>query len=200
MMNANAILEKLSADAKAQAAAILTDANDRAAAMRRASDEKIAEARKAMLTRADEEAALSKQRMLRMHELDEHKKQLAAKRAMMDRAFEAALAKLQSMPKEQARAYLTDVVVSVADGDEQLVIGAERDAWFDADFVREANKALAASGKPDRLTVSSQRRSGMCGLALVKDMTEINCSFASLLASQRLALEAEVAKLLFPDD
>lgn len=199
-MNATAILEKLSADAKAQAASILTDANDRAAAMRKASDEKIAENRKAMLARVEEESALSKQRMQRMHELDEHKKQLAMKRAMMDRAFDAALAKLQAMPKEQARAYLLDVVASVADGDEQLVIGTEHDAWFDADFVREANVKLSAAGKKAELTVADTRRDGMSGLVLMKNLTEINCSFAALLESQRLSLEADVAKTLFPDD
>lgn len=197
-MNAQAILDQILADAKENASAILNDANDRAAQMRKASEKKIAEARAAAASQAEADAVVDKQRMERMAELDERKRILSDKRALIDRAFEGALARMKAMPAAQARSYLLDVVVSVAGGTEKVIVGAENDSWFDDSFVASANEALSAQGKPGRLTLETGRKSGVSGLILAQRDTEINCTYDALLSSRRLEMEAEVAQVLFP--
>ena len=217
-MNATAILEKLQEEAKENAAAILQDANDRAEKMRTASDAKIASAKADMEKKAKADGLVEEQRLIRMEELDERKRVLAAKRSLIDRAFDAALQKMKAMPADEARAFLIRLIAEVAEGDEQVIIGAEDAAWFNDAFVSEANAALKKAGRKGELTLATEqrkgvtlkkagreeevtlaaeRRKGVSGLILAKDDTEINCSYAAILDSKRLEMEAEVAQVLF---
>ncbi len=197
-MNATAILEKIHEEAKANAAAILQEANDRAEKLRTASDTKIASAKDEMEKKAKADGLVEEQRLIRMEELDERKRVLAAKRSLIDRAFDAALQKMKKMPAKDARAFLLGMITEVAEGDEQVVVGAEDAAWFDDAFVTEANEAMKKAGRKAELTLATEKRAGVSGLILTRDDTEINCSYASILDSRRLEMEAEVAQVLFP--
>ncbi len=197
-MNATAILEKIHEEAKANAAAILQEANDRAEKLRTASDTKIASAKDEMEKKAKADGLVEEQRLIRMEELDERKRVLAAKRSLIDRAFDAALQKMKKMPAKDARAFLLGMITEVAEGDEQIVVGAEDAAWFDDAFVTEANEAMKKAGRKAELTLATEKRAGVSGLILTRDDTEINCSYASILDSRRLEMEAEVAQVLFP--
>lgn len=197
-MNANAILEKILEDASASAAAILKDANDRAAQLRTVTDEKIARARKQTTDLAETDAAEAKGRMERMADLDERKLLLADKRVMIDRAFDLALAKMKAMPAKEARAYLLEQVAELADGTETIIPGGDNTSWLDGNFLADANAALVNAGRPGHLTLAQEKRPGVSGLILAKAQTEINCTYESLLNSQRLELEADAAQKLFP--
>ena len=197
-MNAQAILERIGADGRQAAAAILREAGEKADAMRAASDRKIAQLREQTLSMAQAEAEGLEQRMYRMAELDERKLLLAAKRDMMDQAFAAALQKLRKMDSLAAEAFFLSQVVSAAKGTETLLVGAEESEWFSTSFVEKANKALAAEGKDAKLTLGAERRAGVTGVILVGDGTEINCTLEALVASRRLMLESQVAAILFP--
>ena len=197
-MNAQAILDKILQDAKENASATLRDANDRAQGMKKASDERIAAARAQTEARAKQDAEAATARMQRMAELDERKLLLADKRRMMDQAFALALTKMKAMPAAQARAFLLTSLTELAEGDETLIVGAENDGWMDDKFLADANAALAAKGKPAKLTLAGDKRPGASGLLLAKHDTEINCTYEAFLNSQRLELEAQVAQTLFP--
>lgn len=147
-MNAQAILDKILEDAKENASAVLKDANDRAGAMRKATEERIATARANTEARAHEDAQAAAVRMERMAELDERKLLLKDKRDMMERAFSLALDKMKAMPAKEARAFLLSTLTELADGDEELIVGAESDGWMDKAFLADANAALTAVGKP----------------------------------------------------
>ena len=198
-MNANAIVAQLLSDAQTAADAAIADASARVAAMQAASDARIAAARKKTEERAEADAVSARARMARMAELDERKLLLADKRAVISRAFDQALAMMENMPAREARDFLLQVIPQVADGDETILPGERADAWLDGSFLQEANAAMASVGKPGRLTLSQEKRSGVSGLILVKGETEIHCTYAALLDSRRLALEAEVAAELFPE-
>ncbi len=198
-MNAQAILDKILEDAKETASATLRDANDRAAEMKKSTDAKIAAAREQMEKRAAQDAAAAADRMARMAELDERKLLLADKRKMMDRAFEMALQRLEAMPPKKARAFLLSTLAELAEGGEEIIVGADNDGWMDQSFLKDANAALVSAGKPGSLTLSGERRPGVSGLILAKNDTEIHVTWASLLGSRRLEMESQVAKTLFPD-
>ena len=198
-MNAQAILDKILEDAKENASAVLKDANDRAGAMRKATEERIATARANTEARAHEDAQAAAVRMGRMAELDERKLLLKDKRDMMERAFSLALDKMKAMPAKEARAFLLSTLTELADGDEELSVGAESDGGMDKAFLADANAALTAAGKPGKLTLAKEKRAGVSGLILARHDTEIHCTYQALLDSRRLEMEAQVAQMLFPN-
>ena len=174
-MNATAILEKIQEDARQNAVTILHEANDRADKLRRESDKRIANAKAQAENQAKADGEVEEQRLIRMAELDERKRVLAAKRQLIDRAFDKALERMKAMPGDKARAFLLGMVAQLAAGDERLIPGADNCAWLD-----------------------DHKREGVSGLILAKADTEINCSYEAILNSQRLELEADVAQALFP--
>lgn len=198
-MNANAIQEKILSDARAGASDIMRDANEKAARLRSEAEKRMAAAHSRLMMQASEDAEATRLRMERMEELEERKRLLSDKRALIDEAFAQALVKLEAMPAAQARAFLLKEASSVAQGDEAVILGSEHLAWYDDKFLADLNALLQKQGKPGALTLSSEKRSGETGLILAKNGMEISCTFASLLGSQRLDLEADIAAILFPD-
>ena len=134
--------------------------------------------------------------MLRMAELDQRKALLAAKRAVMDEAFDLALEKMIAMPAAQARAYNLKLLCTLARGGDQLVVGTPAPAWLDDSFLEEANRALEQAG--GGLTLSPDQPALKGGFVLRREGMELNCSYEALLKTRRLALEGEVAGILFP--
>jgi hypothetical protein len=185
-MNAQAILEKIGSDGRQAAAVLLKEAGERAEAVRAESDKKIARLREETIQKAQAEAAALEVRMLRMAELDERKALLAAKRQLIDQAFQAALTKLRQMKPEQLETFFLSLVLSSCKGTETLLIGALFDAWYTPAFLKKANGALSAAGKPCLTAANEERRPGVTGVILVGDSMEINCTLEAMLESRRL--------------
>ena len=196
-MNAQAILEKIGFDGHKAAAVLLKEAGERVEAIRAESDKKIAKLRDETVVKAQAEADALEVRMYRMAELDERKVLLAAKRQLMDQAFQAALVKLRQLPPEQLESFFLSMVLSSCKGTETLFIGALCDAWYTPAFADKVNAALTAAGKPGRITANQERRDGVAGVILSGEGMEINCTLEALLDARRLELEAEVASILY---
>lgn len=198
-MNANAIQEKILSDARTSASDIMRDANEKAARLRDAAEKRMAAAHSRLMMQASEDAEAARLRMERMEELEERKRLLSDKRALIDEAFAQALDKLEAMPPQQARAFLMTEAAAVSDGDETVILGSKNPSWFDDKFLADLNTLLQKQGKPGQLTLGNETRDGETGLILEKNGMEISCTFASLLDSRRLDMEADIAAILFPD-
>lgn len=198
-MNANAIQEKILSDARSGASDIMRDANDKAARLRDEAEKRMAAARSRLMMQASEDAEATRLRMERMEELEERKRLLSDKRALIDEAFAQALDKLEAMPSAQACAFLLTEAAAVAEGDETVILGSKHPGWFDDKFLADLNALLQKQGKPGKLTLSNEKRDGETGLILAKNGMEISCTFASLLDSKRLDMEADIAAILFPN-
>lgn len=198
-MNANAIQEKILSDARAGASDIMRDANEKAARLRTEAEKRMDAAHSRLMMQASEDAEATRLRMERMEELEERKRLLSDKRALIDEAFAQALAKLEAMPAAQARAFLLTEASAVAQGDETVLLGSKNTAWFDDTFLADLNALLKKQGKSGALMLSGEKRDGETGLILSKNGMEISCTFASLLSSKRLDMEADIAAILFPD-
>ena len=109
------------------------------------------------------------------------------------------LDKLEAMPPQQARAFLMTEAAAVSDGDETVILGSKNPGWFDDKFLADLNTLLQKQGKRGQLTLGNETRNGETGLILAKNGMEISCTFASLLDSRRLDMEADIAAILFPD-
>jgi len=198
MMNIDAILEKIAKDARHDAETLVTAAHEKADVMQAAFDDAQKQKQEFALDRAHQEAVQQRDRMLRMAGLEARKKLLELKRAQIDQAFELALKKMLSMPKEQAQAFHLKLLVSSAQGSETLFIAQEDAGLFDDAFMTRANQALVKAGKPGALNVSKQYRPLRGGFMLLLGGMEANCSYESLLRAARNQMEGEVASILFP--
>ena len=198
-MNANAIQEKILSDARTSASDIMRDANEKAARLRDAAEKRMAAAHSRLMMQASEDAEAARLRMERMEELEERKRLLSDKRALIDEAFAQALDKLEAMPPQQARAFLMTEAAAVSDGDETVILGSKNPSWFDDKFLADLNTLLQKQGKPGQLTLGEEKRNGETGMILANIGMEFSCSFASLLDSRRLDMEADIAAILFPD-
>lgn len=195
-MDAQAILDRIEQDARDSASSTLDDAQKRADSLREASEARIRQQRENALSRAQADGTLMRERMLRMAELEDKKELLAAKRTVMDKAFDDALGLMEKMDAKQLRAFLLTLAAQVADGDETLLIGQRNAAWFDDSFIAQANEMLLAAGKKGALKKSAENVPGV-GFALQKSGTQVNCTMDALLMQSRLTLETDVARVLF---
>lgn len=195
-MDARAILTKIDEDAREASRKVLDDARARAKAMREASAAAIEKQRADALARAEADAGETEKRMQRMAELEDRKALLAAKREVIDRAFNDALSRLRALPKDKCRAFLLGQLLSLAQGGETLLIGAQSDGWFDSAFVEEANAGLKKNGKTGVITLGAEHVPGT-GFALQKDGARVNCTLEALVEGSRHDMEADVARVLF---
>ncbi|MEG0766358.1 MAG: hypothetical protein RR482_01460, partial [Clostridia bacterium] len=196
-MNADAILARIDEEARNAASVSLHEAQQRAEEMRNASEARIDGMRKAALAQAQRDAVEMNDRMRRMAALEERKALLAAKREIMDCAFDEALHRMQKMENAQAQAYVLRILHQVAQGDEAIAVGKPMPAWADQAFLDQVNAQMRATGRPGTMHWAEEQRAIKSGFLLLSKGMELNCTFEAMLHVQRMSLEAEVATLLF---
>lgn len=195
-MNAEAITAKILEDARAQAAAALSEAQHKADDLRRRDEAAIEQKRQESEVQADRQAAELRDRMLRMAELDQKKALLSVKRQVIDLAFADALQRMAAMGADQKKDYIEKLLLDSAQGGEELIPSGEDKALFDPAFMARLNAQLQKAGKA-AVTLSGQTRPLGGGFVLKQGGLEINCAFSAVLSQARSALEAEVAGVLF---
>ena len=197
-MNAQAILDKIAQDAQEAAERLGSEANAKVAALKSESRAKIKAQHAATLAQAQRDSDELEQRMLRMEELEERKALLAAKRTLLQDAFSRTGALLAAMPTAEKRAFFIREAAWFASGNETLAV-SEKALWFDDAFLSDVNRALAAQGKPAKLTLGGERPETDEGLILRHSGAEIRCTLRALLEEARAKLEQEAAEALFGD-
>ena len=197
-MDAQPILEVIRSQAKQAVTKLLREAEDRALTIHEQSDLRVAALREETERKAGQEAEQLADRMRRLSLLEERKDLLAAKRALIDRAFKEALARMHGLPDEAVETQVLQMVLQNAAGDELLMPGAVNGGFYTPSFIEKANESLAGMGKPSRLKDSGEVVPGVCGVVLRSESSQTHCTFESLLEGRREALEAGVADVLFP--
>ncbi|MGI6215577.1 MAG: V-type ATP synthase subunit E [Christensenellales bacterium] len=197
-MDATPILVKIKDDAAQKAADILSEAKEKAGAIRNETAKRIGQMQKDNTLKIQRDSASMEERMLRMAELESKKQMLAAKRGLLDAAFEKAVDFLRAMPEKEQKEFFLSQILLLSNGDE-TIIAAERSAnIIDEHFVFEANNKLQEAGKKGALRLTRSTMPGT-GFVLEKGGIEINCTFEAMVASSRVSLEAETARMLFSD-
>ena len=196
-MSAERIITRIQQDAEAEAAAILAAAREKAAALtaeaEAASAQKVEEIRAEAATRGADAA----RRIALLASLEERKNSLAARRAVIDRAFEEAYAALCALPQERFEALVTALVLENAGtGEEEVQVAKEDRAAYEA-VLPKVNAALVAAGKKGGLRLCSEPARFAGGFALIGTTCDVNCSYEALLRAAREREERAVAALLF---
>ncbi len=203
-MGAQQILDAISREAVSECDGIIAAAKKTVDEAREnaldAAGKKVAEIEKK--AKLDAEEAI-KRRMLTAG-IEARKNSLAARRELLETAFDKAHASLCALPDADYAALVCSLVVEAAQtGDEKLCVPASSLERFTKPFdgkktlLQAINDALVKAGKKGKITLCDTPGSFDGGVRLIGEITDIDCSFASLISAYRDTNETEVSRLLF---
>jgi V/A-type H+-transporting ATPase subunit E len=195
-MDGEQVIEKILADARAEADKIKKEAQAKLAQEQKQADEALAEFRKQTEALAQKAGADAKSQVLSAARMALAKEELAEKAKILDDVFARAEQQIRTLPDEQYRSMMTKLMAdSVQSGDEEVIIdtGEKR---IDQQLLDKVNQQLASKGKGN-LKLSSERQPIGGGFILKKGKIQNNASLKILLGRARDKLEIELAKGLF---
>lgn len=192
------ITGRILADAQAEIDKTLGAAETEAASIRARFEAQAQRETEEILRRGRERAAERERNLAGTAQLEARKDTLAAKQAVLDRAFTLAQEQLGSLPRAEYTAFLSTLAArSSYSGAESVVLSPEdREALGEA-VVASANERLALEGRPAGLTLAEDTRPTGGGLILREGNIETNCTFETLLRLIRNEISVEVAAVLF---
>ena len=197
-MEAEQVVEKILADAKAEADKIKKQADDQEAAEQAKLAEQLDEYKKQTEILAQKAGEDEKSHILAAARMDIAKQFLAEKRKILDEVFEQARRQLQDLPDEEYRALIKKLILdAVETGDEEVVVDTN-EGRIDQEFIKEINRELGPDYKSD-LRLSDQRQDLVAGFILKRGKIKTNVSIEVLLGQARKELEIELAKELFSE-
>jgi V/A-type H+-transporting ATPase subunit E len=195
-MAAENVVEKILADARAEAEKIMKQAQQRDAAEQAKLDEHLSRFQEQTQALAKKAAEDEKSHILAAARMDIAKEYLAEKTRILQEVFEQARGRLQSLPDQEYLDLMTRLMAqAVETGDEEVIVG-KNEARINQDFVNRVNGQLNAQGK-GRLTLAGERAGISGGFLLRRGKIKTNVSFDVLLGRARRDLEIELARELF---
>ena len=194
MKGTEKIIAHIQADAKAQADAILKEADEKCAGIR-ADYEKQAKEAYAERIRAGVKANQDRlDSMDRLAKMEGRKTILALKQEMVAESFDLAVDKLVKLPEAEYIALLAKLAAKASvTGDEEIVLNARDRKAVGDKVVEAANKALTGG----KLTLSEKTGDFKGGLILRRGNIEANCTAELLVDLCRDEMAAELAGVLF---
>ena len=184
---AQAEIDAVNAETDAQCAAILAEAEARAA-----------EAYESRMARGRSENAVRTERMAATADMEQRKATLAFKQEMVSEAFAQAVSAIAGLPREEYIAFLASLAAEASiTGEEELVFSAADKAEVGTAVIREANAALKKKGKAAYLGVSDDTAEIPGGFIMRSGNIEVNCNLDTLVQLQKARLSAQVAEILF---
>jgi len=197
-MEAVQVVEKILADAKAEAQKIkkLADANE--AAEQAKLDRQLDHYRKQTEILAKKAGEDEQSHILAAARMDIAKQLLADKRKILDEVFEQARQQLQNLPEHEYRSLCTKLMLdAVETGDEEVILD-KNEKRINQDFINQVSAQLSSKGKGN-LKLSDQWQDIGAGFILKRGQIKTNVSLGVLLDQARKELEIDLAKELFTD-
>lgn len=198
MIGLDKITARIEADAAADAAASIQEAQAqcaqiRAEAERTAQECYWARAREGM--KAVEDRA---QRLSRTAEMEAKKAILSFKQETVSGVFDEVEKRLLSLPEEEYLRFLADKAEQAAvSGEEELVLNARDRASLGEKLLALANAGLAAAGKKAELRLAEDCGDFKGGLIIRRGSVSVNATVDALVEQARNDLASEVAVTLF---
>ncbi|HLB73071.1 MAG TPA: V-type ATP synthase subunit E [Sedimentisphaerales bacterium] len=198
-MEAQQVIEKILADAEAEAEKIVNQAGEKQAAEQGDADEKLAAYNEQTRSLAEKAANDEKAHLLAAARMTIAKERLAEKRKILEELFGQARARLQALPDEEYRGLMAKrMIEAVETGDEEIIVD-RADSRIDMDLLKEVNRQLGPGYRGNLRFASSKDDLGGGGFVLRRGKIKTNVSLAVLLNHARKELEIELAKELFGD-
>ncbi|MHC4543311.1 MAG: V-type ATP synthase subunit E [Planctomycetota bacterium] len=195
-MEAEQVIEKILADAKAEAQKIKKQADEKEAAEQVKFDEQLDEHKKQTNELAEKLGSEKKLHLLAAARMDIAKEHLAEKSRILDEVFEQARRQLQNLSDDQYKTLCTNLMLeAVETGDEEVIIDTN-EKRIDEKFIKQINNKLGPERKGN-LKLSDQRQQLGAGFILKRGKIKNNVSLDVLFAQARKELEIDLAKELF---
>jgi V/A-type H+-transporting ATPase subunit E len=195
-MEAQQVVEKILADARAEADKLSKQAQDHEAVEQAKLDEQLdrySEETQALAEKAGED---ERSHILAAARMDIAKEYLAEKRKILDEVFERARWQLQNLPDEEYCALYSKLMLdAVESGDEEVIVDKD-ESRIDHDFVKQINRELGP-GYKGNLRLSDEQLDIGGGFILRRGKIKTNVSLDVLLNQARKELEIELANELF---
>lgn len=194
MKGTEKIIAHIQADAKAQADAILAQAEQQCASIREDYEKKASAAYGDKIRAGVKECQDKVDSIERIAQMEAKKAVLALKQEMVSASFDKARDMIVGLPKEQYAAFLAKLAAQAAvTGDEEVLLnGRDRDTVGPA-AVKAANEMLGAG----RLTLAADVGNFAGGLILRRGNIEVNCTVELLVELCRADMSAQLAGVLF---
>jgi V/A-type H+-transporting ATPase subunit E len=197
-MEGQQVIEKILADAKAEAEKIKKQAREKEAVEQAKLKEQLREFDKQTQAIAQKAGEDKKAHLLAAARMDIARQLLAEKRKILDEVFAQARQHLENLSDEQYCKLMTKLMLqAVESGDEEVIIDNE-EKRIDQKFIKNINQQLAP-GRKGNLKLSGDRDNIGAGFILKRGKIKNNVSVEVLLAQARRELEIELAKELFGD-
>jgi V/A-type H+-transporting ATPase subunit E len=197
-MEAEQVVEKILADAKAEADKIKKQADEKQADEQSKLDEQLADYKDQTQALAEQAGKDKKSHLLAAARMQIAKDFLAEKNKILDEVFDQARRKLQDLSDDEYRALVTRfILAAVETGDEEVIVD-NNETRIDHEFIKQVNRQLGP-GYKGNLRLSNERQDLGSGFILKRGKIKTNVSLEVLLSQARKELEIELAKGLFAD-
>ena len=194
MKGTEKIIAHIQADADAQAAEILAEAEAKSAAIRETYEQKAKQAYAERIRAGVKENQDRLDSMERLAKMESRKAILALKQDMVAKSFDRAVDRLVALPEAQYVALLTKLAVKASvTHDEEIVLNARDRKAVGEKLVKAANEKLGGG----RLRLAKESGDFKGGLILRRGSIEANCTAELLVDLCREEMAAELAGVLF---
>ena len=192
------ITDRIEADAREQAKAIIAEAEAKCAEIRKENEKKAQERELQLIRNGTKDCESGLERRKSAAEMDAKKSVLALKQDCVAEAFDMAKRRLADMPEDSYVGFLASLAASAAaDGSGEIVLSARDRERCGKAVLERANAALAAKGLTPALTLAADSREISGGLILRQGGVEVNCSIEALVEALKGPMTADVARTLF---
>ncbi len=192
------ITDRIEADAREQAKAIIAEAEAKCAEIRKENEKKAQERYLELIRNGTKDCESGLERRKSAAEMDAKKSVLALKQDCVAEAFDMAKRRLADMPEDSYVGFLASLAASAAaDGRGEIVLSARDRERCGKAVLERANAALAAKGLTPALTLAADSREISGGLILRQGGVEVNCSIEALVEALKGPMTADVARTLF---
>ncbi len=207
-MGAEKILDKILADAKTDYDKIISQAEETVLAKKNEQAKITEKEIEKISDDSKKESEENERRMMLNASLDARKNSLSAKREVLDGAFARAKEMIDEFSDEKYISLLCSIIIdSHALGDEQVFVSENDQKRFSVSdkakskkIIDDINKKIKAGGKEGTLSIGGTTSKVKSGVLLSGEITDIDCSFESVMARFREENEAKVAALLFESE
>ena len=193
-MDANQVVEKILAQARAEAEKIKAQADEKIKAFNSAGEEELSKYRRETERLAHIAGEEKKATVLAAARIAIAKEMTEAKRKLLNTAIEKAGQKIKSLNDGEYLPIMEGLILrSVKTGNEELVIGRNENR-INENFIRSINKKLADKGG---LRIASDRADIDAGFILRQNRTRVNAGLDVMLKVAGEQLESKLAEQLF---
>jgi V/A-type H+-transporting ATPase subunit E len=192
-MSIKNITDKILSDAREKQADILAKAKQGAEELVSGKVKEALASEEQTLSKAQEEAAARKNRIIQGAQLKMRNQKLSAKHEVIERTFDTAVERLGILNGEQFTAFLKNAVRGYKiTGEGVLRVNAGRHLLITPEVLSELRSLTGVS-----LTLGKALEGNQDGFVVEQRGIQINCTFQSLVESLKEDLIFDVTKILF---